>query len=69
MDQIIHEKSKLTSSVRWGVRTLAYRSRMAPEATALDRSAKRTRADQTDFDDQLMLDFKNDNLYTFKSVG
>ncbi len=42
---------------------------MAPEATALDRSAKRTRADQTDFDDQLMLDFKNDNLYTFKSVG
>ena len=30
--------------VRWGVRTLAYRDRMAPEATALDRSAKRTPA-------------------------
>ena len=33
-----------TLLVRWGVRTLAYRNRMAPEATALDRSAKRTQA-------------------------
>ena len=29
-------------AVRCGVRTHAYRNRIAPEATALDRSAKRT---------------------------